>query len=384
VRAWRSPLRRRGRLAACGLALYPGLVHRRYPSIATAITAIIAQACGLVASSHVTEEHSQAAGTTGQTTGGTSPGGASSIGGASIIGVSGSVSLGGALSTDCPSEPLFVDQVVSRVGAQRIFYSWTNEEQVAELRAGGELFSRSERPGLGRGLLFTELAAVAESEPSPVTQLAEALVNQVFAKARFAWTNPWATLLGFPGETYGNQLLRIELKPDAWIARFDQGTLTVFNANSEEVPIETALATPERIGAIFYQSRADAESCYVGSFARGGVGFREFALGNIDMVERWSLATPEIVERLQSDIDELQAFQAQVACMSIGADWSTEVTCAWGGGLISAASALGNYDFALGLPSDLYRPSSENLEALVAALEVSMPTGEPLVVTPGE
>jgi hypothetical protein len=191
-------------------------------------------------------------------------------------------------------------------------------------------------------------------------------------------------LQGFPGETYGNQLLRIELKPDAWIARFDEGTLMVFDANNEQVPIETALANPERIGAIFYQSRAEAENCYLGSFARGGVGFREFALGNIDMVERWSLSTPEIVERLQSDMDELQAFQAQVACLSLGADWSTGVTCAWRGGSSSGVGALWNYDFALGLPSDLYRPSSENLDALIAALEVSMPTGEPLVVTPGE
>ena len=237
---------------------------------------------------------------------------------------------------------------------------------------------------MGRGLLFTELAAVAESEPSPVTQLAEVLVNQVFVKARFAWTNPWATVLGFPGETYGNQLLRIELKPDAWIARYDAaGGLRVFDANNEQVPIETALANPERIGAIYYQSQAESNTGYCGTFSRGGVGFREFALGNIDMVERWSLATPEIVERLQSDIDELQAFQTQVACLAIGADWSSAVACEWErsgafGGVLS------NYDFALGLPSDLYRPSSENLEALIAALEVSMPTGEPLVVTPGK
>jgi hypothetical protein len=363
-------------------------VHRRrYPSLATAITAFIAQACGLVSSSHVTEEHSHTAGTSGTTgTGGTSSsGGSSSIGGISInVPSAGSLGVGGSLPTDCPTEPLFADQVVDQVGEQRVFYSWTTEEQVAELRAGGELFSRSERPGMGRGLLFTELAAVAESEPSSVTKLAEVLANQIFVKARFAWTNPWATLLGFPGETYGNQLLRIELKPDAWIARFDRGALTVFDANNEQVPIDVALADPQRIGAIFYQSQADFNECYVGTFARTGVGFREFALGNIDMVERWSLATPEIEERLQSDIDELQAFQAQVACLEIGADWSSDVTCAWSETFYSGTTAIDNYDFALGLPSDLYRPSSENLEALIAALEVSMPTGDPLVVTPGE
>jgi hypothetical protein len=114
------------------------------------------------------------------------------------------------------------------------------------------------------------------------------------------------------------------------------------------------------------------------------VGFREFALGNIDMVARWSLATPEIVERLQSDIDELQAFQAEIACLPIGSDWSSQVACAWERTAYNRDYSAANYDFALGLPSDLYRPSSENIEALIAALEVSMPTGEPLVVTPGK
>jgi hypothetical protein len=222
-------------------------MHRRYPTIATAMTALIAQACGLVtANDH--DGGVRAVGGAGQGADGTSAGGTSAgngIGGTISLGVPGGTA-GAGLPDDCPKDILFGDQVVTQVGAQRTFYSWTTDEQVEELRGGVELFSRSERPGQGRGLLFTQLAEVAQVPENPGSALADVLVNEVFVKARFAWTNPWATLLGFPGESYGNQLLRIELKEEAWIAHLDAGRLDVFDANNELVPLETALATPER------------------------------------------------------------------------------------------------------------------------------------------
>jgi hypothetical protein len=269
--------------------------------------------------------------------------------------------------------------VIRAIGEQRVFYSWTTDEQAEELRAGTELFSRSERPGMGRGLLFSQLAEYAEAGSGPEATLAGTLLNETFAKARFAWTNPWATLLGFPGETYGNQLLEIELRAEAWIAYFDRRGLRVFDRDNELVPMADALATPERIGAIFYQSSADEGARYCGTFAQGGVGFREFALGNIAMVSRWSLATPEIGERLQSDVVELQAFEQLLACVGDTSGWSNDVSCAWEDGFFSG-SARQSYDFALSLPSELYRPSKSNIEALIAAIEASLPTGEPLVV----
>ena len=368
---------------------------RRYPSIAAAVTALIAQACGLVASNHDTPAESPElagnatganAGTASSAAAGVSGAGASG-GGASGGGVSGPIlSVGGTLGLNepCTATDLpFADQVVSQIGEQRVFYSWTTDEQVTELRGGTELFSRSERAGQGRGLLFTELAAYGSSGVGAEATLADTLANDTFAKARFGWPNPWATLLGFPGESYGNQLLKIELMPEAWIAYFDGQSLSVFNADNIYVPIETALANPQRIGAIFYRSRAEAGRTYCGTFSMGGVGFREFALGNIAMVARWSLATPEIAERLKADVAELQAFEQQIDCLGDTSSWSSDVTCAWsyGGG---GGSLLSNYDFALGLPSELYRPSAMNIEALVAALEASLPTGEPLVVTPGQ
>jgi hypothetical protein len=351
---------------------------RRYPSIATAVAALLAQACGQ-STSNPHPDSSQLAGNAG-TGGGTSSGGSSSgNGGTLYLGESGAPDRG-----DCAANvQTFADQAVTVIGAQRVFYSWTTDAQVAELRAGTELFSRSERPGQGRGVLFTSLSDYAAGGDSSDAKLAGTLANETFAKARFAWPNPWATLLGFPGETYGNQLLKIELLPDAWIAVFDEHGLNVVDVNGELVPIDDALATPERIGAIFHVTDAEAGSRYCGTFSMGGVGFREFALGNIAMVARWSLATDEIAARLEADIAELQVFAQQLDCLGDTSSWSSDVSCTWSRGY-SSDVLLGNYDFALGLPSELYRPSATNIEALIAALEASAPTGEPLVVTPGE
>jgi hypothetical protein len=129
-------------------------------------------------------------------------------------------------------------------------------------------------------------------------------------------------------------------------------------------------------------SQAEAGGNYCGSFRSGGIGFREFALGNIAMVARWSLATAEIGQRIQDDIAELRAFEEQLACIGDTSGWSSDVSCTWSGSFSPQARV--SYDLSLGLPSELYRPSWANLEALIAVLEASLPTGEPLVVTPGE
>jgi len=366
----------------------------------TAVTAILLLAanssCGLFErdSGADDREAGSGSGPSGQSgaaggmpgSGGSATGGAVGpidTGGAAAAAAGGSIIMGAGGECATGESPL-ADQVVSQIGAQRVFYSWTTDEQVAELREGGPLFSRSERPGMGRGLAFTELAAFAASGDAPEQQLAGLLESEVFAMARFSWTNPWATLLGWPGETYGTQLLEIELKPEAWIAVFRRDSLSVRDAQGEVVPIETALANPERIGAIYYESSADEASGYCGTFSFGAVGFREFILGNISMVQRWALATPEIAQRLENDIAALEALRELLACASPEqAFWSDAVSCNWSLGY-SPGFFLTDYEHSLGIPSELYFPSQENIEALIAALEASMPTGDPLEVTPGD
>jgi hypothetical protein len=350
---------------------------------------MIAQACGLVtANDKPSTDSSSIAGSSGSSedgggtgSGGTGSSGTGSGGTGGLVLVGGGGQAGGAAPA-CDPAPLLADQAMKNVGSQRVFFSWTTEEQVDELRAGADLFSRSERPGKGRGQLFDTLAQIAATPGNPGAKLAEVLGTEVFAKQRYAWTNPWATLLGFPGESYGDQLLQIELEPDAWIAEVDvNGVVSVVDANNDPVSVEAALQTPERVGAIFHMAPGDDTKTHCGTFSAGAVGYREFALGNLAMVKRWSLATPEIEERLRKDSAVLQALSKELACLDVPSDWLDRLSCDWDGSH-GGEGALENYGQSLALPSELYRPIPENLEALVAALEASLPTGSPLVVIP--
>jgi len=348
----------------------------------TAIIALAAQACG-----SSTEKPSSAAGGSG----GASFGGASGSAGELARGGSGGRPIVLEIpAAGCGGGKLFADQgVVNDNASPRVFYSWTTDEQVAELRAGGPLFSRSESPDKGPGLAMQVLAALGERGSEPMNTLAAALAGTVFAKMRFAWPNPWATLMGWPGESYGNQLLQVTLRPEAWVAFLSTAGLYVRDAKNQRIDIAVAAAHPELIGAIYFQSESAETQVSCGTFSQSSVVYREFVLGNLQMVESYALATPEIKARLEADITTLTAFSAELACYHLPprqAEWSEAAVCVMDGNagdVYLGESSMFNYDRALGMPSELYWPSAENLAALVAALKVSLPSGEPLVVKPG-
>ena len=79
----------------------------------------------------------------------------------------------------------------------------------------------------------------------------------------------------------------------------------------------------------------------------------------------------------------LEAFQKDLPCLPIPerTAWTDALICAWALGSPDA-SPLGDYDFALGIPSEFYWPSPDNLSALIAALRTNAQSGEPLIVTP--
>ncbi|HEY0463055.1 MAG TPA: hypothetical protein VGC79_02550 [Polyangiaceae bacterium] len=356
--------------------------RRRWrPTLITTIIALAAQAC----SSSTLKPSPATAGV-----GGTGEGGA---GGERNAGA-GRYSFGGvdlsspdyAASSGCGGGGLFAEQMVAAQGGRLVLYSWTTDEQVAELRAGGPLFSRSESPGKGRGLAMTQLVEFAAEGTEPAHRLAASLAGTVFAKLRFSWPNPWATLMGWPGETYGNQLLQVTLRPEAWIANFIPSRgLSVVDSSNQPIDIATAAANPERIGAIYFQSESVDGQVSCGTFSHSYVAFREYVLGNLPMVQSWSLATPEIRAQLEADIATLEAFSKELSCYQLPpaqARWYEDAMCAVNLPYDLGGSQL-RYDLALGMPSELYWPSPENLAALVAALRVSLPTGEPLVVEPG-
>lgn len=262
----------------------------------------------------------------------------------------------------------------------RVLYSWTTAEQEQELRSLGPLLSVGEAPGLGKGIAMDRLTARAAG---PNASLLDIAVSEKFATFRYSWPRPWATRLGMPGEDYGDRLVQMKLAPHSWIGRIDPqsgGIDLVVDLFGEVIPLDQAEQAVDRIAALYYENvatgEADAPDCYFGTFTilGGSGGYREFVVGNPDMVEEWSLGTEEILVRLQADIQALSSYLQLIrSCPSpIGSNFNAEVSCLWG-------SHDDPYFEALALPSELYKPRAEQLVKLISTLESSLFSLDPFV-----
>jgi hypothetical protein len=76
------------------------------------------------------------------------------------------------------------------------FYTWTSPEQIAELRSGQNLLSRSKSKDNKLSHFDLAIRDPAFSK-SPITAL---LQDTLFTNKRFAWTNAWATVMGWDNE----------------------------------------------------------------------------------------------------------------------------------------------------------------------------------------
>lgn len=174
--------------------------------------------------------------------------------------------------------------------ARRTIYTWTTPQQVADLERGGKLLVREESPEHGASY-FEQYVHILAERGDPVALL---LDTTTFAKSRFGWTHPWATRLGFGDESYGDQLIRVTLRPEAYVLHihdnfqpFEAVTMT-----GEPVAIDEVVAHPERIGAVYF----------------GTVTYREYVLCNESMIESWAVGTADVsaeIARESAALDEL-------------------------------------------------------------------------------
>jgi hypothetical protein len=104
------------------------------------------------------------------------------------------------------------EAVLSSAPARQTLYTWTTRAQIEELARDRVLLTRTESPVHGPAYYDQIVAARAAAGDA----LAQKLRTPAFAKARHAWANPWATLLGWPDESYGDELIAVTLKPEAW------------------------------------------------------------------------------------------------------------------------------------------------------------------------
>src|SRR5690606_10063086 len=106
------------------------------------------------------------------------------------------------------------------------------------------------------------------------------------------------------GETYGDKLIKIQLKPEAWVAVLSEtgGVWTVWDSVGNYIPPQEALAHPERIGAFYFSYSGGPPSSYCGSFGPVGADpYQEFVLGNEEMVLRYETGTEAILSELNEN-----------------------------------------------------------------------------------
>jgi len=324
------------------------------------------------------------AGPAGAPSGGAHAGQGDDAGAAPSPGASGAG--GGAVPDAGTSAPSLAEERVTRSAvARNVLYSWTTDKQVQELRSNPVLLTRSESSSGVKTNLSVVLAAFA-SDGDP---LAQVLTSAPFQKGRYGWPNAWANVRGWPGESYGNNLVRIVLKPEAWIVTLADDVLGVIDMNGQPVTIDAALASPERIGLVYFVNAGnDADRASCGTFA-GGCGtaaYREYFVNNEAMVQEWSLATQTILDEVDRSIAYVQGVRDAVAsgpAVTFDAcSFNADMYCNWIGVGFTEAGVLTDYSDALALTSELYAPTADNFDAIIAALEASRFTPDPFVHEP--
>lgn len=259
--------------------------------------------------------------------------------------------------------------------ARRVLYTWTTREQLEELARDRILLTRESSPTRGDSIYDQAVGDRAEAGD----RLARILRGDRFRRARFAWPAPWATLLGWEGETYGEELIRIELRPEAYIVKLLNGRpgWEVVDLEDRPVPVEEVLRRPERIGAVYFvqEQISRRRGTYAGTFAGTLVWtpYREYVICNEGMVASWAIHTEAIARELDAGAGALAALGRHLGAHPIREPEPIEawmrrlVTATWPGPEPEAAP-LDLYEAALAFPNQRYRPSPGDLVGLARKL----------------
>jgi len=248
-------------------------------------------------------------------------------------------------------------------------YTWTTPAQIEALRAGGPLLvaDAGEDPSPFNRVLLAMLAS-----RGPGHEVAALLEHGPgLTKRRYAWPNPFATVLGKGPRTYGEALVRVELSPDAVIARLEPEASppwSFFDAQGRSVSTPDVLDDPSRLGVVYHLQARAGQS----------IPFREFVLCNEAMIARWSVGTPAIAERIARE----RALVAELAAGPFAAlPDSTLAWAAWPQWVDPdpAPTLLSRWHRALAFDNVRYRPSARALDRLDEALADYDPTGPAIV-----
>lgn len=273
-----------------------------------------------------------------------------------------------------PSPALSPYRVTNASYVRRVLYTWTTPEQIDELLRTRVLLSRSESPTYGPSY-FDRVLATAWKKGDKLAALLQA---PAFKKARFAWTAPWATFLGFPGESYGDQLIAVTLKPEAILLMYRTSTLKweARDMNDQVVPEAKVMLKPERIAGVFFVhdsvSPPASGSVLRASASDGREAYREYVLCNEAMIESWSVGTEAIAAEMKANADAVDAaakyFEAYPPPAQRADRWNAHVALLVWPGIVPATNAKELFEAALAFPNQNYVIDVEPLRKLSARL----------------
>jgi hypothetical protein len=246
--------------------------------------------------------------------------------------------------------------------ARRTLYSWTTGDQIEDLRRTKRLLVRDESPTNGASFV-DQVLYLLSLRGDPVAQK---IYTAPFAKMRFAWPSMWATRAGWPNEHYGDHLIRISLKAEAWIAYLSTatGAFVVHDLDHKVIPQDQVLAKPERIAAIYFVS--DASVAPAPGIPRPTASFREYAVCNESMIEWYEVGTVRLAGEVDRAIALIDALAKHAGKYRPG---DAPTAGAWHAA--PDGSVRGNYRAALALDSWNYRFASDAFVALAAKLRAT-------------
>jgi hypothetical protein len=283
----------------------------------------------------------------------------------------------------------FDDAPHNRVLRQAV-YTWTTAEQLAILRQTDVLFQRDERPGMGPGALFSALALAPIRRPELASIVAD-LRGPKFSKGRYAWINTWGASAGYQGESYGNELITMRLRPEALFLQLwstgpqsaELGDLVELTNAKYTGPVTEAVRA--RVAGVYFVNQVEGE---YGTYNYGcGTptvtpisGYREVFVGNADMLAQCAAHTQEVQDTMWRDINRLTALAPVLGT----GDFDLH-ECAWTRRMrdvvwtrqTSPVDALDDYESSLCFLDTPYRPTTANLQALAQTLQNRIPTGAP-------
>jgi hypothetical protein len=249
---------------------------------------------------------------------------------------------------------------------RRVLFTWTTQDQLADLRAERVLLFRSESPERGPAYFDQVVAARADAEapPDPVARL---LREPGLAARRFAWPSPWATLSGWDGESYGDRLIRVELRDDAVVARFDptaaEEPWRFVDRHEAVVGLEDVVRDPSRLAAVYHVAASTPERA----------AYREYVLVNESMIARWSITPGETRSEIDRGVSLLADLTARIRTVPPAdagptAEWARRVTSEVWPLTDDDAPVERSWEACLAFPNERHRLDEATLGRIAAAL----------------